>query len=128
MSDSNHKRREAQIKEKFVDVTNRLIQDKARVISDCEKIIEKLCDMRSIENKELKLKAEQNVLYNSMKELVNQMAHPKGNNAGIEGKNIEIDQNRELPAQALRQYENLKNQYEKNNEKLLTFKSKQVTS
>ena len=53
-----------------------------------------------------------------MKELVNQMAHPKGNNAGIEGKNIEIDQNRELPAQALRQYENLKNQYEKNNEKL----------
>ena len=51
------------------------------------------------------------------------MAHPKGNNAGIEGKNIEIDQNRELPAQALRQYENLKNQYEKNNEKLDKLKN-----
>ena len=31
--------REAQIKEKFADVINRLIQNKARVISDCEKII-----------------------------------------------------------------------------------------
>ena len=115
--------REVQIKEKFVDVINRLIQDKTEVVSDCENIIEKLCDMSAIENKELKLKAEQNVLYNSMKELVNQMAHPKNVNAGIEGKNIEINQNRELPAQALRQYENLKNQYEKNNEKLDKLKN-----
>lgn len=59
--------REVQIKEKFVDVINRLIEDKTKVISDCEKIIKKLCDMSSIENKELKLKAEQSVLYNSMK-------------------------------------------------------------
>lgn len=115
--------REVQIKEKFVDVINRLIQDKPKVVSDCENIIEKLCDMSAIENKEIKLKAEQNVLYNSMKELVNQMAHPKNVNAGIEGKNIEINQNRELPAQALRQYENLKNQYEKNNEKLDKLKN-----
>nr|DAK85099.1 MAG TPA: integrase [Caudoviricetes sp.] len=115
--------REVQIKEKFVDVINRLIQDKTSVIADCEKIIAELRDTSTIENKELKLKAEQNVLYNSMKELVNQMAHPKNVNAGIEGKNIEINQNRELPAQALRQYENLKNQYEKNNEKLDKLKN-----
>jgi len=115
--------REVQIKEKFVDVINRLIQDKTSVIADCEKIIAELRDTSTIENKELKLKAEQNVLYNSMKELVNQMAHSKNVNAEIEGKNIEINQNRELPAQALRQYENLKNQYEKNNEKLIKLEN-----
>lgn len=93
--------REAQIKEKFVDAINRLIQDKARVISDCEKIIEKLCDMSSIENKELKLKAEQNVLYNSMKDLIDQ--------------NSKMQLNQE---KYNKQYENFKNQYEKNAEKL----------
>ena len=63
---------EVQIKEKFIDIINGLIQDKAKVISDCENIIEKLCDMSSIENKEIKLKTEQNVLYNSMRNLIDQ--------------------------------------------------------
>ncbi len=53
--------------------------------------------MSSIENKELKLKAEQSVLYNSMKNLIDQMAHPKDICARIEGI-IEINQNRELTA------------------------------
>ena len=98
--------REVQIKEKFVDVINGLIQDKGKVISDCEKIIEKLCDMSSIENKEIKLKTEQNVLYNSMRNLIDQ--------------NSKIQLNQE---EYNKQYENLKNQYEKNNEKLIKLEN-----
>ena len=97
---------EVQIKEKFVDVINRLIEDKTSVIADCEKIIEKLCDLNSIDNKEIKLKSEQNVLYNSMKDLIDQ--------------NSKIELNQE---EYNKQYENLKNQYEKNNDKLIKLEN-----
>ena len=62
--------------------------------------------MSSIENKEIKLKTEQNVLYNSMRNLIDQ--------------NSKIQLNQE---EYNKQYENLKNQYEKNNEKLIKLEN-----
>ena len=115
---------EAQIKEKFLNAINRLIQNKSSVIADCERLIEELKDTSSLDNKEIKLKGEQNALYASMEELIEQMAHPKSFDAGSYGKIMDENSGRELPCAGTRQteynrqYENLKEQYEKNNEKL----------
>ena len=104
----NHEKRcqtpnitEAGIKEKFVEVTNLLIKNKNSVITDCERLISELRDTSLIDNKEIKLKSEQNVLYTSMKELIEENSKSK------------IDQ-----TEYNKHYENLKEQYEKNNEKL----------
>ena len=108
---------EAQIKEKFVKAINHLITNKSSIIADCERLIEELRDTSSIDNKEIKIKGEQSALYASMKELIEQMAHPKDFNASGNDKNIDANLSRELPCAGTR-YENLKEQYEKNNEKL----------
>ena len=92
---------ETWIKEKFVEAINLLIKNKDSIISDCECLISELQDTSLIDDKEIKLKSEQNVLYNSMKELIEENSKSK------------IDQ-----TEYNKHYENLKEQYEKNNEKL----------
>ena len=116
---------EEQIKEGFINADNSLIVDKKSIIDECEKLILELTDISLIEEKEKRLQGERDVLYNLLKDLVAQAAHPQ-NGACEENEKMDCDIERELPAWAPRidqneyndKYESLKERYDKINEKL----------
>lgn len=68
---------EQQIKEAFVKTVNSMIENKEQVIKDCKELILELTDTTLIEEKEIKLQGERSVLYNSMKELIEQNSRSK---------------------------------------------------
>ena len=116
---------EEQIKEGFINAVNSLIDDKKSIIDECEKLILELTDISLIEEKEIRLQDEREVIYNLLKDLVVQAAHPQ-NGACEENEKMDCNIERELPARAPRidqneyndKYESLKERYDKINEKL----------
>lgn len=121
---------EQQIKEGFINAVNSLIVDKKSIIDECEKLILELTDMSLIEEKEIKLQGEREVIYNLLKDLVVQAAHPQ-NGACEENEKMDCNIERELPVWAPRidqneyndKYESLKERYDKINEKLSKVES-----
>ena len=77
-----------------------MLENKEQVIKDCKELILELTDTTLIKEKEIKLQSERDVLYNSIKELIEQNSHSKMDHIKYNEK-----------------YENLKNQYDKINEK-----------
>ncbi len=84
-----------------------------------------LTDIILIEEKEIRLQGERDGIYNLLKDLVAQVAHPQ-NDACENNEEMDCDIERELPARAPRidqneyndKYESLRERYDKINEKL----------
>lgn len=121
---------EEQIKDGFINAVNSLIVDKKSIIDECEKVILELADTTLIQEKEIRLQGERDVIYNLLKDLVVQAAHPQ-NGACEDNEKVDCNVERELPARAPRtdqneynnKYESLKERYDKINEKLSKIES-----
>ena len=68
-----------QIKKEFIKQVNEVIENREQITEDCERLILELTDTKLIEEKEIKLQSERSVLYDLMKELIEQNAHSKMN-------------------------------------------------
>ena len=68
---------EEQIKKEFIKQVNEVIENKEQIIEDCERLILELTDITLIEEKEIKLQSERSVLYDLMKELIEQNSNSK---------------------------------------------------
>lgn len=99
---------EEQIKEEFIKQVNVMIKNKRQVMKDCKALILELTGTTLIKEKEIKLQSKRDVLYNSMKELIEQNLHSQMNQTEYNRRHEELRDRYDKITEKLSKIEDLK--------------------